>query len=81
MVNVILLGFAVLAAWVLSLYLHPFGRCPRCHGTRMVMRGTKRKPRPVQCKACKGVGRRQRPGSRAVHRIIRSIRRERDRSR
>ena len=51
---------------------------------RKAKRGIKRKPkppRPVQCKACKGVGRRQRPGSRTVHRTIRKIRRELDRQR
>lgn len=76
-----LIGFAVLVAWVLSLWLHPFGKCPRCRGRRIVMRGTKRRPRPVRCWLCRGVGRRQRPGSRTVHRTIRKIRRELDRQR
>jgi hypothetical protein len=71
MINVILAGFAVVALWVLSLWVHPFGRCPRCHGARMVMKGTKRRPRPARCPKCKGVGRRQRPGSRLVHRVVR----------
>jgi hypothetical protein len=73
--NHVLIAFVVLAAWVVSLYLHPFGRCPRCRGRRMVIRG-RRKPRPVRCWLCKGVGRRQRPGSRTVHRTVRKIRRE-----
>ncbi len=76
MVNVILIGFAVIAVWVLSLWLHPFGHCPRCKGKRMVMKGSKRRPRPVQCRKCKGVGRRQRPGSRLLHRTVRRVRRE-----
>ena len=42
----------------------------------MVMKGSKRKPRPVRCGVCKGIGRRQRPGSRTVHRSLRKIRRE-----
>ncbi len=75
----VLIGFAVLAASVLSLYLHPFGRCPRCRGRRVVIKGTSKRPRPVQCTACKGVGDRQRPGSRTVHRTVRRIRRELDR--
>jgi hypothetical protein len=85
--NHVLIAFAVLAVWVLSLWLHPFGRCPRCHGTRMVIKGARRKPnpkrppRPVQCKRCKGIGRRQRPGSRTVHRTVRRVRRELDRQR
>ena len=81
MVNVVLIGFAVAAVWLASLWLRPFGACRRCHGSRIVMRGTKRKPRPVQCPACKGVGRRQRPGSRTVHRTVRKVRAERDRQR
>ena len=75
-VNHFLIGFAVVGLWVLSLWVHPFGRCPRCRGKRMVIRGTKRKPRPKRCWLCNGVGRRQRPGSRTVHRTVRKIRRE-----
>ncbi|SRR5258708_2271432 len=77
----ILIGFAIVSLWVLSLYLHPFGRCPRCRGKRMVIRGTGKRPRPVQCKRCKGVGRRERTGSRTAHRTVRRIRRELDRQR
>jgi hypothetical protein len=84
-----LIGFAVLSVWLLSLWVHPFGKCPRCRGRRFVMRGSKRpasrgrraRRKPVQCKTCKGIGRRQRPGSRTLHRTIRKIRRELDRQR
>jgi hypothetical protein len=72
-VNQFLVGFAVLALWVLSLLAHPFGRCPRCYGKRVVMRGTKRRRRPVRCWLCKGIGRRQRPGSKTVHRAVRYL--------
>jgi hypothetical protein len=71
-----LIGFAAFALWVLSLYLHPFGKCPRCRGKRVVMRGSKRRLRPVRCRVCNGIGRRQRPGSRTVHRTVRRVRRE-----
>jgi hypothetical protein len=71
-----LTGFTVLALWVASLWVHPFGKCPRCRGRRVVMRGSKRRRRPKRCWLCKGIGRRQRPGSRTVHRTIRKIRRE-----
>jgi hypothetical protein len=75
-VTAFLAGFAIAAIWVASLYLKPFGACPRCRGKRMVVRGTSRKRRPVACRACKGFGRRQRPGSRTVHRLARRVRRE-----
>jgi hypothetical protein len=78
-----LAGFAVLTVWVLSLYVHPFGKCPRCRGRRVVMRSSsgKRRRRPKRCWLCKGAGRRQRPGSKTVHRTIRRIRRELHRQR
>ncbi len=85
--NHVLIGFALVAAWLLSLWVRPFGKCPRCRGRRvliMARRGKphpKRPPRPVTCKACKGIGRRQRPGSRTLHRTVRRIRRELDRQR
>lgn len=67
----ILIVFAVLTAWVLSLVVKPFGKCWLCRGKRVrVVRG-RRKGRT--CWACKGVGRRQRLGSRTVHRIRRQV--------
>lgn len=75
-VNHFLILFAALALWVLSLYVHPFGKCLRCRGRRMLIHGSKRKRRPKRCWLCKGIGRRQRPGSRTVHRTARKIRRE-----
>jgi len=66
-----LIVFAAAAAWVLSLLVHPFGRCWLCRGKRVrVVRG-RRKAR--RCRACKGLGRRQRLGSRTVHRIRRQV--------
>jgi hypothetical protein len=71
----VLIAFAIVAAWLLSVWVKPFGRCWRCHGKRVVMKGGskpkrpasgKRKPKPakpVTCRVCKGVGRRQRTGS------------------
>jgi hypothetical protein len=53
--------------WVLSLLVRPFGRCWRCRGKRVVVSRRRRKAR-----VCKGTGRRQRTGSRTVHRIRRT---------
>ena len=77
----VLIALAVAAAWLGSLWVHPFGKCIRCRGRRVVMRGTKKRPKPVRCKTCKGIGRRQRTGSRTLHRTVRRIRRELDRQR
>jgi hypothetical protein len=71
-----LLIVTALIMWGGLLYFAPFGPCPRCHGTGRVWRGTRQKPRPIPCPSCKGIRRRQRPGSRTVHRIARRIRRE-----
>ena len=74
--NLFLISFAVLVLWIASLWAHPFGRCHRCHGRRVVIRGARRKgkaPRARTCKACKGIGRRQRPGSRTLHRAVRYL--------
>lgn len=64
-------------AWLLSLYVHPFGRCLRCRGRGAVIRGRRARPCPV----CKGSKRRQRTGSRTVHRTVRMVRRELARTR
>ena len=64
---------AAAAVWAGSLYLRPFGRCPRCMGAGTVRRG---KHRVVVCPRCHGQRRAQRPGSRTVHRLARSVRRE-----
>jgi len=77
----VFIAFAVVAVWLLSLWVRPFGKCIRCRGRRVVMRGSKKRPRPVRCRVCKGIGRRQRIGSRTLHRTVRRIRRELDRQR
>jgi hypothetical protein len=64
-----LIAFGLAAAWVLSLLVHPFGRCPWCRGRRVRQHGR----RAVRCRLCGGAGRRQRPGSRTVHRIRRQV--------
>jgi hypothetical protein len=75
----ILIAFAIAAAWLLSLYVRPFGRCWRCGGRGNLHRkGSRRAP---VCPACKGMKRRQRFGSRTVHRTVRMVRAERQRTR
>ena len=61
---------AIVAAWVLSLVAHPFGRCWRCRGKGVYVVSGRRAAR--KCWLCKGLGRRQRLGSRAVHRVRRA---------
>jgi hypothetical protein len=64
-----LIGFAVVALWLLSLYARPFGRCWRCGGRGNIRRGRRR----PKCPLCHGARRRQRLGSRTVHRIRRQV--------
>lgn len=66
-----LIGFAVVTVWVLSLLVHPFGRCWACGGRGNIRRkGSRRAP---VCLLCHGARRRQRLGSRTVHRIRRQV--------
>jgi hypothetical protein len=70
-VTVFLIVFAVVTIWILSLVVHPFGRCPLCFGKGNLRRKGKR--RAPKCPLCHGARRRQRPGSRTVHRIRRQV--------
>ena len=69
-VRLILAVLAVLAVWAGTLLVKPFGKCWRCRGRRVLVVKGRRKART--CWACKGAGRRQRIGSRTVHRIRRT---------
>ena len=66
-----LLVFGVAAVWAGSLLVHPFGRCWLCRGKGNLRR--KRKRRAPVCPLCHGARRRQRLGSRTVHRIRRQV--------
>ena len=66
-----LIGCAVALAWVISLYLWPFAPCRRCSG-KGTNAGSNRK-RFGDCKGCGGTRRRQRPGSKTVHRVVRDM--------
>ena len=69
--NLVLAVIIGLAVWAGSIYLRPFGRCHRCHGTGHIKRGARRRP---VCPRCKGHRRIQRTGSRTVHRLVFRIR-------
>jgi DnaJ-class molecular chaperone len=69
--SVALAVIAALAVWLGSLYLHPFGRCPKCKGTGHIRRSARR---VKVCPRCKGRRRVQRRGSRTVHQLARRIR-------
>ena len=77
MMTHILIGLAVVVAWLLSLNAKPFGKCPLCRGKgfrlRVRKKGRKTKARGRKCLLCKGKGRRQRLGSRTVHRVRRRV--------
>jgi hypothetical protein len=70
-VTAFLVLFAIAAAWVLSLLVKPFGCCWLCRGKGNLRR--KRSRRAPKCPPCKGLRRRQRLGSRTVHRIRRQV--------
>lgn len=59
-------AIAVLAV-ALFMYISPFAACRNCPGRR--------------CRRCRGLGRYQRRGSRAVHRLAAAIRGELERAR
>lgn len=56
-------------------YFHPFKRCGRCKGTGVNTWSTKH--RSGRCGRCKGARSVQTPGSRVLHRAVRSMTRYR----
>jgi hypothetical protein len=70
-VLLVLLG---VAAWLLSLYFHPFTGCLTCGGTGL-NKGSNGK-RFGMCKACGGSKRKQRFFSRTLHRWVRAAKGE-----
>jgi hypothetical protein len=66
--TVILIGLAVAACYLLSLYVKPIRSCPRCGGTgaRLTRAG---RPTGGTCRRCRGIGRIRRTGAVAVHRF------------
>jgi DnaJ-class molecular chaperone len=76
MTAVLVIALAV-ALWAGFVYVSPFGRCGRCRGKGVITR----RDRPVRCPRCHGQRRWQRRGSRTVHRTVRMVRAERQRTR
>jgi hypothetical protein len=75
----VLIAGALAALWLLSLWLKPFAACWRCGARghcKSMWTG-----RRIVCPRCDGLRRRQRTGSRLLHRIVRDIRQERQRQR
>jgi hypothetical protein len=72
-ITVILIGFAVAAGYLLSLYAKPIRSCPRCGGTGAKQSSTGR-PTGRICRRCRGTGRIRRIGATAVHRFYWSVR-------
>ena len=70
--TVFLLVLVVLVVWVASLVVHPFGKCWACGGQGVHARKGRRKAKARTCWLCKGKRRRQRFGSKRVHRIRRA---------
>lgn len=79
MTVVILVVLIGALAWLVSLYIHPFTQCGRCSGTGLNKGSTGK--RWGTCKACGGSRRKQRLGSRTLHRWIRSMKSEWQRTR
>jgi len=69
--SLILIGFAVAAGYLVSLYVWPFRPCPRCGGARVSRGSTGR--RFGLCKRCGGTGRTRRLGATTVHRFYWSV--------
>lgn len=75
---VVLILSLIVIARIVFLWAVPFGPCPHCSGRGVTGNGRRRLR---VCPRCKGVGRRQRPGSKTVHQLARRVERERARQR
>ena len=75
-------GIALLAAalvvYGLVAVALPTHQCPRCHGKRVRFIKVSGKTRTRPCRRCSGTGRTPRLGARTIHRLIWSVRSERN---
>jgi len=67
--HIALIVLAVLLVWLLSLKAKPFGACWACRGKGVRVKKRGRRSKARKCWLCKGKRRRQRIGSRTVHRV------------
>jgi DnaJ-class molecular chaperone len=69
------------AGYILLLYAKPTRRCSRCHGERVTIRRTwlRGRVRTRRCRRCSGTGRSRRLGATFLHRLIQSVKAERNR--
>jgi hypothetical protein len=67
--HIALIVLVVAVVWLLSLRVKPFGPCWACRGRGVRVKKRGRKSKARKCWLCKGKRRRQRIGSRTVHRV------------
>ena len=79
MTVLILVALLGLLVWAVSLYVYPFTSCGRCQGSGLNKGSTGK--RWGTCRACGGSRRKQRFGSRTLHRWVRSTKSEWQRTR
>jgi hypothetical protein len=81
--TIALVGAGAAVVYVLVAVALPTRRCGRCHGDRVqfTRHWLTGRARTRPCRRCSGTGRVPRLGGRTIHRLIWSVRGERDRSR
>jgi hypothetical protein len=69
LVRLALVLAAIAVIYAVVVLVRPVGRCPRCHGRRVIVR----RARPRSFARCEGHGRVPRPGAKAIHRFFWSV--------
>ncbi len=67
-IPVVVIGLILVIVWGVSRYLWPLARCRKCAGSGKNWGSTGK--RWGECKRCGGSGRRQRLGSKQIHRAV-----------
>lgn len=66
-------AFGAFAVYVPVVLVHPYHRCPRCRGKRVIISGKATRRRSKRCWMCKASGRTRRLGSTPIHRFAWSV--------